>query len=268
MDKEKQKAYQKAYYEANKDRYKERYEANKDEVKVYNQAYYEANRGKRKAYDKAYYEANKDQKRAYNKAHYEANKVKVAEYNKAYREANKVRNKARYEANKEKIAEQSKAYYEANKDRYKELYVANKVKIAEYSKVYREANKKRNSDRAKARYKSDSFFRLCTNYRNSCRKALKSIGQKKNVNSLKLLGLKTWQQLVKHLSKQFHDHPKTGEEMTFDNHGLYGWHIDHIIPLSSAKTEEEIIKLCHYTNLQPLWAEENLAKSNKILDTQ
>jgi hypothetical protein len=55
--------------------------------------------------------------------------------------------------------------------------------------------------------------------------------------------------------------------MTFDNHGVNGWHIDHIIPLS-AKTEEEIIKLCHYTNLQPLWAEENRAKSNKILDTQ
>ena len=200
------------------------------------------NKLEQKEYNKAYYEANRGKRKAYDKAHYEANKVKLAEYNKAYREANKVRAKARYEANKEKIAEQQKAY--------------------------REANKKRNSDRFKARYKSDSFFRLCTNYRNSCRKALKSIGQKKNSPSLKLLGLKTWRQLVKHLSKQFHNHPKTGEEMTFDNHGLYGWHIDHIIPLSSAKTEEEIIKLCHYTNLQPLWAEENLAKSNKILDTQ
>jgi hypothetical protein len=42
-------------------------------------------------------------------------------------------------------------------------------------------------------------------------------------------------------------------------------HIDHIIPLSLAKTEEELYKLCHYTNLQPLWAEDNLKKSNKIL---
>jgi hypothetical protein len=42
-------------------------------------------------------------------------------------------------------------------------------------------------------------------------------------------------------------------------------HIDHIIPLSSAKNEEELYKLCHYTNLQPLWAKENIIKSNKIL---
>jgi len=39
-----------------------------------------------------------------------------------------------------------------------------------------------------------------------------------------------------------------------------------IIPLSSAKTEEELYKLCHYTNLQPLWAEENMKKGNKILE--
>lgn len=42
-------------------------------------------------------------------------------------------------------------------------------------------------------------------------------------------------------------------------------HIDHIIPLSSANNEEDVYKLCHYTNLQPLWAEDNLRKSNKIL---
>ena len=118
------------------------------------------------------------------------------------------------------------------------------------------------------RRKNDPFYRLVQSYRSSCLRAFRSIGEKKNNKSLKLLGLKTWQELCEHLSKQFQDHPKTAEEMTLDNHGLYGWHIDHIIPLSSAKTEEDIIKLCHYTNLQPLWAEDNLSKSNKILDNE
>jgi hypothetical protein len=59
--------------------------------------------------------------------------------------------------------------------------------------------------------------------------------------------------------------------MTWDNKGLYnkklnyGWDIDHIIPLSLAKTEEEIIKLNHYTNLQPLCGYTNrYIKVNKI----
>jgi hypothetical protein len=215
MDKEKRKAYLKAYHEANKEKIAEK-----------KKAYYQANKEKRKAYRKANKEKIAEKKKAYRKA----NKEKIAEKKKAYRKANK-----------EKIAEQDKAYYEANKE-----------KIAEYLNAYK-----------KQRRKSDPLFRLTLNYRRSCLKAFKSISQKKNNSSIKLLGLNNWQELVEHLEPQFYDHPKTGEKMTFDNHGFYGWHIDHIIPLSTAETEEDIIKLCHYTNLQPMWAEENLAKSDK-----
>jgi hypothetical protein len=51
--------------------------------------------------------------------------------------------------------------------------------------------------------------------------------------------------------------------MSWENQGK--WHIDHIIPLSSAKTEEELYKLCHFTNLQPMWATDNIKKGSKII---
>ena len=205
---------------------------------------------KKKAYDKARYEANKEKILEQNKAYLDANKEKISEQNKAYRKANKEqiadKKKAYYEANKEKLLEQKKVYYEADKER-----------ILDQQSIYK-----------KQRRKSDPLYRVTLNYRRSCLRAFKSISQKKNFKSLKLLGLETWEELAKRLEPQFYDHPKTGEKMTFDNHGFHGWHIDHIIPLSTATTEEEIIKLCHYTNLQPMWAEENISKSNKILDTQ
>jgi len=56
------------------------------------------------------------------------------------------------------------------------------------------------------------------------------------------------------------------EGMNWENWGNNGWQLDHIIPISFAKTTEEILALCHYTNLQPLWAKDNLIKSNKIDD--
>jgi hypothetical protein len=64
-----------------------------------------------------------------------------------------------------------------------------------------------------------------------------------------------------HLKARFEGQFEIG--MSWSNIGT--WHIDHIIPLSSAKTEDEVYILCHHTNLQPLWAEDNLKKSNKIL---
>ena len=50
--------------------------------------------------------------------------------------------------------------------------------------------------------------------------------------------------------------------MSWSNHG--DWHIDHIVPLSTGKNVNDIIKLCHHSNLQPLWATENLKKSDRI----
>lgn len=63
------------------------------------------------------------------------------------------------------------------------------------------------------------------------------------------------------VKKWIEDQFKAG--MTWENHGTV-WHIDHIIPLACAKSEEEAYKLLHFSNLQPLWAKENQQKSGRV----
>ena len=239
---------------------------NKKKIQAKNRSDYLKNREEKLRKDKIYYQKNREYVINRQKKYYVNNKEKVRETGKKYRNKNKKKIQKRVRAYnarpevKKWKSEYNKAYGEANKERIKEVDKAyrkrEKERIMEQKKIY--VNK---------RLKSDPLFRLTRNYRRSCSRAFASIDQKKNSQSLKLLELETWQELAKYLESKFYDHPKTGEKMTFDNHGYHGWHIDHITPLDSAKTEGDIIKLCHYTNLQPLWAEDNLKKSNKTLDT-
>jgi hypothetical protein len=67
-----------------------------------------------------------------------------------------------------------------------------------------------------------------------------------------------YKKIRKHIEKQFQP------GMSWQSHG--GWHIDHIIPLSKAKTESELYKLLKWKNIQPLWAEANLRKKNGKID--
>ena len=112
------------------------------------------------------------------------------------------------------------------------------------------------------RINEDDIYKLKTRIRtlirNSFRRACEK-SFKKPQKSEAILGC-TMQEFIEHLQSLF------TEGMTLENHGNCEecWHIDHKIPISSAKTEEEIIKLNHYTNLQPLWRGDNLSKSNKI----
>lgn len=89
-------------------------------------------------------------------------------------------------------------------------------------------------------------------------KALKSSGKAKNARTLALVGC-TIPELIKHLEAQFQP------GMTWENHSLRGWHIDHIRPCASFDlTDPDQQRVCfHYTNLQPLWARENLIKNDR-----
>jgi len=179
--------------------------------------------------------------------------------------------KAHYQKNKEAIAEKNRAHYQKNKGKIAKLKKVyrqkNKEAIAENNKVYHQKNKeaitKRKKKYKQKRYNNDPIFKLTQLYRNSLKRAFRSIGKKKNSDSLKTLSLETYEEFADHLSKQFYDHPITGEKMTFENHGAGDdcWQIDHTIPLLTAKTEEDVIRLSHYTNLRPLWTIDHLKKT-------
>jgi len=170
--------------------------------------------------------------RAYNESRREYLQGYMRKYNKEY----KIKNK-------ERLLELSKLEYEKNKERYKIR-----------AKKWRAVNKARRAAHEKKRRVVDPLFKITNNVRSRIGKVL--AGLNKSKKSFGMIGC-TAAELKQHLEKQF------TEGMSWYNYGS-GWHIDHIIPLSSGKTVKEIEALCHHTNLQPLWARDNLSKGKKL----
>lgn len=139
-------------------------------------------------------------------------------------------------------------------------YLKYRTKILQRSKDYYQNNKdKRNNDckLLKKKYRNtDSNFKIKDNL---CRRINNALhGNSKSKRTLDLLGCSI-EFLRQHIELQFK------EGMVWNNYSINGWHIDHIRPCASfdlSKSEEQQ-KCFHYTNLQPLWAEENRSKSNK-----
>ncbi len=174
--------------------------------------------------------------------------------------------------NNDRIKDYSKIYKLNNSFRIREksqqYYINNKENINEYSKNYRlnnllELNLKRNN-RRKNKYINDVLYYLQENIRASINTSFNKKNYSKSSRTFEILGC-SYEHLKEHLESKFENW------MTWENRGLYngklnyGWDIDHIIPLSSATTEEELIKLNHYTNLQPLCSYTNrVVKKDKI----
>lgn len=107
------------------------------------------------------------------------------------------------------------------------------------------------------RRKSDLVFKIGNNLRTRIGNFIRKKEFNKTNKTLDWLGC-SFNEFKKYLEERFQ------EGMTWDNYGIHGWHVDHIIPLSTAKTEEDLPKLFHYTNLQPLWAIDNIKKGASI----
>ena len=103
---------------------------------------------------------------------------------------------------------------------------------------------------------ADPLYRLKINLRNRARYALLLGGWRKTARTHSLLGA-SFDTVQRWIESRF------TERMSWDNYGR--WHIDHIVPLCSAKTKKELVALFHYKNLQPLWAEDNLRKNVEFL---
>ncbi len=140
-----------------------------------------------------------------------------------------------------------------------------------YDKNYHLEYRKNNIEKRRIyinnRLKNDFIFKLSSNLKNLIRITFKRNNINKNYKSNIILGCSI-EDFKKHLESKFESW------MTWDNYGNWGgipnelntaWDIDHIIPTSTAKSEDELIKLNHYTNLQPLCSYTNrFIKKNKI----
>ena len=176
-------------------------------------------------------------------------------YQKDYREKNKERIKKQrqefYAKNSERLLTEKSEYYQKNK-----FECLSKVK-ERYKKDYKMINKK-NWERVKNKRQQNPHLRTISNLRRRMVLAIKENGGYKSDKTFDLISCKP-EFLKKYLESKF------TEGMSWETHGLKGWHIDHIIPCAAfdLTNVEEQKKCFHYTNLQPLWWNENLSKGNK-----
>lgn len=147
-----------------------------------------------------------------------------------------------------------KEYRKTDKYQTNHSYGARK----EYMKAYdysRERKDIRNA-RRRERWNTDPIYKLRENERSRIRNTIRYKRINKTQRLDKYLGCSI-QDLKKHLESLFQP------GMTWENFG-YGegkWNIDHKTPLALGNTEEELIKLCNYTNLQPLWHKDHIKKT-------
>lgn len=147
---------------------------------------------------------------------------------------------------------------ERGKDR--DRYKSNPEAYKEKQKKYRPTPKKKKLISKKEYYhstKNKPLNIITRSVRRRLQKYLDKFEVRKDSKTFKHVGCSP-QELKQYIESLF------TEGMCWENYGLFGWHIDHKVPLSSANTLDEMLKLNHYTNLQPLWWTDNLSKGKKV----
>lgn len=173
---------------------------------------------------------------------------------------------------KDKAKETAKRFKDNNPDYWKQWHQDNKNDVKEYHKQWHQDNKEkanasskqwvsnnrtRYNESAKQRKQIDPLYKLSCNIRTLILVAFNKKNHRKKSKTTEILGC-TFEEFKQHLESQFEPWMNWGNRGSKDVSGPnITWDIDHIIPVSSATTEGELIKLNHYTNFQPLCSYQN-----------
>ena len=196
-------------------------------------------------------EEQKARKREYDKRYRETHKEQIRESHKAWREKNSdhVKEKARENYYKNPQA------HKARVDKYKESHIE-QVKDARHR--YKIENRQKCTDYQRNKRQNDPVYRFRNGITRLVSTYKKKTGYTGSKGTWEMIGC-DFETFLSHIQAQF----ESG--MTLENYGggAGRWSIDHIIPMSTARNDEDVERLNHYTNLRPLWSTENCKKAGK-----
>jgi len=238
----------------------------------------------------------KARKAEYQRRYFAENRSRILERRREKRAADKAAGKSPPKSRKRQPANQSEGAVEARRQKCREYYAANREKAKARSRQWRIENRDRqlatsrayrqkHAEEIKARFNADEdakkrryeyltewqkqkaasdpcfaeYRRILARMHRAMKKHLAGRRVTTASTIVQLLGC-DWLVFIAHIESQFQP------GMTWENHGHSGWHFDHIVPLSSfdLTDEEQRKKGCHYTNVQPLWAADNIRKGGKV----
>lgn len=193
------------------------------------------------------YLINKEKKLAAAKKYYNKNKHKILLKREQNKEAYNKYNREWHRKNRGRALERMRNWRKENHS-YRQ----------EYKKIYRSLNKEKTKETYKNWLQNNPVAKISKSCRNRISEIIKNKNLQKTKHFNEYIGCSA-SALSEHIQNQFK------EGMSWENYGE--WHVDHIVPLSAASTEEQVYKLNHYTNLAPVWAHENISKNNSLVYT-
>lgn len=193
--------------------------------------------------------SNADKIKAHRREKRLSDPVAARELDKKYNKARSREAMMRYRAS---LTPEKKAKIAARAKEWSKETSATRLEI---KRRWNSINKERINAGRRLRRATDELNSLKNRVRARTAIAFQRMGYPKGLRTSQILGCE-WETLKTHIEKQFQ------KGMGWHNRGL--WHIDHIVPLSSAESAEEMLRCCNYMNLRPMWAKENMSKGSKV----